>query len=277
VSASFFLHMVSNTDLPRLPSSLGMDFAKTVVQFSREVVLRSTIRGFRDDYYHLDADVLVLAGETHNNRKPGAMRFTEPSSRGHFADTVVHSIRAPAKFFDLAERLAMRMREINGGRQWMGAHMRRGDFVRLGWAMASPIAEHVERVKDRLERGRVALTHLSNLSTYDLAGVKPNLEQITVPPPLAGDHFYIATDARDPDELRIVADAGAVFLWDLLTIEDRRAFGWPLMFTDVRAVVEQAVLAHGGFFYGHSMSSFAGVIMNMHAALGFDPRTALLD
>jgi len=155
--------------------------------------------------------------------------------------------------------------------------MRRGDFVRLGWAMASPIAEHVERVKDRLERGRVALTHLSNLSTYDLAGVKPNLEQITVPPPLAGDHFYIATDARDPDELRIVADAGAVFLWDLLTIEDRRAFGWPLMFTDVRAVVEQVVLAHGGFFYGHSMSSFSGVIVNMRAALGLDPRTALLD
>jgi hypothetical protein len=57
--------MVSNTDLPRLPSSLGMDFAKTVVQFIKEVVPRSTIRGFRDDYYHLDADVLVLAGETH--------------------------------------------------------------------------------------------------------------------------------------------------------------------------------------------------------------------
>jgi hypothetical protein len=143
--------------------------------------------------------------------------------------------------------------------------------------MEPPISEHVKRVKDRLEKARVALTHLSDLSTYDLEGVKPNLEQITVPPPLVGDHFYIATDARDPDEVRIVADAGAVFLWDLLTMEDRRAFGWPLMFTDVRAVVEQAVLAHGGFFYGHAMSSFAGVIVNMRAALGCDPRMALLD
>ena len=54
-----------NTDIPRLLSSLGMDFAKTVVQVTRDVVPRSAIRGFRDDYYHLDADVVVLAGETH--------------------------------------------------------------------------------------------------------------------------------------------------------------------------------------------------------------------
>ena len=53
-----------------LSSSLGMDYAKTVVNPNRQVAKRSSIRGFKDDYYHLDADVVVLAGETHLYRKP---------------------------------------------------------------------------------------------------------------------------------------------------------------------------------------------------------------
>src|SRR5712672_1108697 len=59
------------------PSSLGMEFAKTVVQPIKHVVPRSTIRGFKDDYYHVDADVVVLAGETHLGRKPvsGLLNF----------------------------------------------------------------------------------------------------------------------------------------------------------------------------------------------------------
>lgn len=47
-----------------------MEYAKTVVHPIREVAQRSTIRGFKDDYYHIDADVVILAGETHLYRKP---------------------------------------------------------------------------------------------------------------------------------------------------------------------------------------------------------------
>jgi hypothetical protein len=47
-----------------------MEYAKTVVQPINQVVHRSTIRGFKDDYYHIDADVVILAGETHLYRKP---------------------------------------------------------------------------------------------------------------------------------------------------------------------------------------------------------------
>ena len=47
-----------------------MYFAKTVVNPIRQVIKRSTIRGFKDDYYDVDADVIVLAGETHVGRKP---------------------------------------------------------------------------------------------------------------------------------------------------------------------------------------------------------------
>jgi len=258
-------------------SVLGMDYAKTVVNPLRQVAKRSTIRGFKDDYYHLDADVVVLAGETHLYRKPGSMRFSEEPSRTRFATMVVHSFIFTPKILGLAEIIAGRMRERNDGRLWMGAHMRRGDFVRLGWAMESTPEAHVRRVKERLQSGREILEHLSNLATYDLQGTKPDLEQVTLPRPLPDDYFYVATDERSPEGLKAIRDAGAVLMMDLLTMEDRRDFGWPLIFTDVMALVEQAVLFHSAFFYGHAMSSLAGVITNMRAARGADPRTMFLE
>jgi len=258
-------------------SVLGMEFAKAVVQPIKQVVPRSTIRGFKDDYYHVDADVVVLAGETHLGRKPGAMRFTEVSSHSKYAGMVVHDMRFPPKVFALAGALAARLRTINDGRLWMGAHMRRGDFVRANWVMASSPEEHVKRVKERLSIGRDLLTNLTEISTYQLEDTKPDMEQIRVPPPLPDDKFYVATDERDPEALKVISEAGAIFFSDLITIEDRRKFGWPLMVTDVRAIVEQAVLMHSAYFYGHAMSSLAGVIMNLRGARGADPRTVLLD
>ena len=47
-----------------------MEYAKTVVHPIRQVTHRSTIRGLKDDYYNVDADVVVLVGETHLYRKP---------------------------------------------------------------------------------------------------------------------------------------------------------------------------------------------------------------
>ena len=47
-----------------------MEYAKTVVHPIRQVTRRSTIRGFKNDYYNVDADVVVLVGETHLYRKP---------------------------------------------------------------------------------------------------------------------------------------------------------------------------------------------------------------
>jgi len=55
------------------------------------------------------------------------MRFTEVSSRFKFADMVVHDMTFPPMVFGLADALAARLRNLTGGRQWMGAHMRRGD------------------------------------------------------------------------------------------------------------------------------------------------------
>jgi hypothetical protein len=136
---------------------------------------------------------------------------------------------------------------------------------------------HMRRVKSRLEMGHSVLGHLGNVTTYDIGNVDPDMEQTTLPLPLPNDRFYVATDERDPDALRVFSEAGAVFLTELLEMEDRRAFGWQLMLTDVRALVEQSLLAHSAYFHGSKMSSFAGRVANLRAARGADPRTALLD
>ncbi|KAI9512605.1 hypothetical protein F5148DRAFT_1373098 [Russula earlei] len=252
-------------------SVIGMDYAKTIVNPINEVVHRSTIRGFKDDYYHVDTDVVILAG-----RDPSLSQAKEPS-RAKYASMVVHSLDSPPKVIALAKVLAARMREMNGGRLWMGAHMRRGDFIRLGWVMELSPEAHIRRVKDRLQAGRTVLARLSDLATYDVEGARPDMEQLKLHPPLPDDKFFVATDERDPEALRVFSKGGAIFLSELLTIEDLRSFGWPLMITDVRALVEQALLVHGAFFYGHGLSSLAGVIINMRAARGADPRTMLLD
>jgi hypothetical protein len=147
----------------------------------------------------------------------------------------------------------------------------------MGWVMEKTPEAHMERVNNGLEIGHSVLKHLGNVTTYDIENVEPNMEQTTLPRPLPNDRFYIATDERDPDALRVFSEADGVFLSELLEIEDRRGFGWPLMLTDVRALVEQSLLAHSAYFYGHKMSSFAGQVANLRAARGADRRTTLLD
>jgi hypothetical protein len=225
------------------------------------------------------------------------MRFTGPRGRANYASMVVFGIISPPWVFELGEILAARMSDVTEGRLWMGAHMRRGDceslvtsvsrvinpdphpntVVRLGWAMELSPEAHLERVKDRLRAGRSVLENLGELRTYDLDGVKPDLDQATLIGPASDDPFYVATDERDPTSRQVIADGGAIFITDLLTMDDRRRYGWPLMITDVLALVEQRLLVHSAFFYGHAMSSLAGVISNMRAARGADPRTMLID
>ena len=55
------------------------------------------------------------------------MRFTEDRARIEYASSVVHAIVQPQPILALGEILAERMRELNGGRLWMGTHIRRGD------------------------------------------------------------------------------------------------------------------------------------------------------
>jgi len=117
----------------------------------------------------------------------------------------------------------------------------------LGWVSESTIEDHINRVRDRLEAGRSILEHLGNATAYDIEGVEPNPDLSTLSPPLLNAPFYISTDEQDPQAVEVIRKAGGVLLSDLLTMEDRREYGWPLLLKDVRAVVEQGVLAHSAY------------------------------
>jgi hypothetical protein len=52
------------------PSSFVYELDRAIIQPCKQVTARSSIRGFKDDYYHLDSDVVLLAGQTHIWRKP---------------------------------------------------------------------------------------------------------------------------------------------------------------------------------------------------------------
>jgi hypothetical protein len=64
------LFLLGNVEAhPSLLSVSGIELDRQVVTPIRQVALRASIRGFKDDYHNVDADVVVLAGETHLYRK----------------------------------------------------------------------------------------------------------------------------------------------------------------------------------------------------------------
>ncbi|KAH7921547.1 hypothetical protein BV22DRAFT_1019122 [Leucogyrophana mollusca] len=257
----------------------GMEYVQDVVNPIRQATARQHLRGLQEDYGHLTDDVVFLRGEVHWGRKPGALRFTTAATRDKYSDMVLHQIRMTDNVLQLAERLDSRMMNITGGRMWMCGHMRRGDFARLHWAQENSFASHLARIKKHLADGRSFLRSLdyNTLSTYNVPGAQPDLSILQLDPPKDGDRFYIATDERDPTNLKYLEDRGGILITDLLTIDDRREFGWSLMLTDVLSLLEQATLARGAYFYAHAMSSVAGGVVNLRAVNGRDPRTAILE
>ncbi|KEP48068.1 O-FucT domain protein [Rhizoctonia solani 123E] len=258
----------------------GMEFSKNVVEPIKQVAPRSRLRGMVEDYNNITTDVLVLAGETHLNRKPGGVRFVHFKQHTLFTSTVLHDMRPTGSVRRIADKIYDRMEKIVEGRQWMGAHMRRGDFVDYGWVMENSIENHLGRIKQRLSNGRKVLHEIydsKQIQIYEVPNVEPEQEVFHRPPPREGDSFCIATDERSKDGLEYIRKNGGVLILDLLTLEDRQDFGWPIMITDVLAIIEQTVLSRSAYFHAHVMSSVAGGIVNMRAARGADRRTMLLD
>ena len=127
-----------------------MEMLKAVDQPVAQVAMISQLRGIMDEYDHNTAEVLLLEGEVHSNTKPGHIRFTTAEARTDFAGLVLKGVRrecctpsllqrrylaccaiAIPPIRELAERLARRLQDMNEGRQWMSAHMRRGDCAPL--------------------------------------------------------------------------------------------------------------------------------------------------
>lgn len=258
----------------------GMEWLKSVVKPIKQVAPLRSIRGWQEDYAFLDHDVVLLEGEIHLGRKPGAMFFSTPEARDGYARIVLESVRPIDKIRELGETLAERMRRRVGGRMWMAGHMRRGDFIREGWVMEHSIGDHLLRIKEHLANGSRILHGIherQEVITFGVPDVEPDQTQITLEPPEDGDPLFLATDERFANNIIWLQQNNAVLISGLLTPQDRQEFGWPLMITDVLAQLEQVVLSHSYYFYAHAMSSLAGGAVNMRAAKGKDYRTSWID
>jgi hypothetical protein len=66
----FYMVIEPSPNMILSPSSNKHELDRTIIQPIKQVAARSSIRGFKDDYYHVDSDVVLLAGETHVWRKP---------------------------------------------------------------------------------------------------------------------------------------------------------------------------------------------------------------
>ncbi|KAG8916486.1 hypothetical protein FRC00_000056 [Tulasnella sp. 408] len=208
------------------------------------------------------------------------MFFSTPEARDDYARIVLQSVRPIDKIRKLGEELAQRMRRRVGGRMWMSAHMRRGDFIREGWVMEQSIGDHLLRIKLHLANGSQVLHGIQERRQVILFGVpdvEPDQTQLTLQPPEDGDLFFLATDERFANNMIWLRQNKAVLISDLLTPQDHQKFGWPLMITDVLALLEQVVISHSYYFYAHAMSSLAGGAVNMRAAKGKDYRTSWID
>ncbi len=51
-------------------SSKAWELDKTIIRPTKQVAPRTSIRGFKDDYYHVDTDVVVVEGQVHEGTKP---------------------------------------------------------------------------------------------------------------------------------------------------------------------------------------------------------------
>ncbi|KAK0213194.1 hypothetical protein DFS33DRAFT_1247933 [Desarmillaria ectypa] len=264
----------------------GMELSKAVTEPMKQFALRSAIRGFQDDFSGRKEEVLLLSGPLHHRRKPGGMRFTTRFALNEYLHVVLHDIRHIDPVISIADLMVQRLDDLVGGRLWMAAHMRRGDFVRYNFVMENTPERHIDRVKQHLTSGRRLIESLHErqevLQTYDMPDPPgPNYEMYSRGPPLADDWFYVATDERNVTILQEFQSQGAVFMDDLLTISDRRMvdpeISWALMITDFRGLIEQIVLSRAAYFYGHMMSSVVGGVMNLRGKHGVDPRTTDVD
>src|SRR5262245_56546017 len=111
-----------------------MEYVKNVVNPIQQVAPRSSLRGLREDYGHLTADVVLLEGEVHSGRKPvscgmtltksmfltqpykGSLRFTTIQNRDLFSRLVLYQVHPLNKVYELAHTLIDRMKMKNDGR-----------------------------------------------------------------------------------------------------------------------------------------------------------------
>ncbi|GAA5844978.1 hypothetical protein JCM9279_000069 [Rhodotorula babjevae] len=227
---------------------------KALARPSIELALRTKVHPLTDTLASPPFDaasIVYLAGNLHDQRKPGGLYFTSPAACQDYVDLVVRGVRAPAGIRSLGARLAERMGARVEGRRWVAAHLRRGDFVGIAWSPAKDAEVHFDKTRAALQKG--------------VEGLEAHFYERL---PRRDDPFYLATDERNASALAYYRSHGAVLLSDLLTPADAAQLGPAASYGDVLAVVEQQVLARSDYFVGSELSSTSGGAVNVRTALG---------
>lgn len=105
-----------------------------------------------------------MKGNIHNGFPPGQMIWTSLEGRQEYEKLVRTAIRPPEWYHHVAARLEEKMRARCGGRSWVGAHMRRGDFLAYEWAANVSSAE----TQSSLSSPPLTILQLVNLVDYCL-------------------------------------------------------------------------------------------------------------
>ncbi|KZT51857.1 hypothetical protein CALCODRAFT_442442 [Calocera cornea HHB12733] len=273
--AEIFLRAAGFEILHTFRGSRDSEFIKSVAVPIKQVARRSDVHGAIDDFGWWADHVVHLQGEVHDNRKPGFLRFTNPTNFQNFTHTVLYEIRSLPDIEALAVRIDERMRERTGGRMWRAAHVRRGDFINMGWSDRN-LQTHMNLVKSKLNLAPAIWREMRTnrtAETYEIPDAHLNPSTYEDEIPQLEDPFYIATEERSSVALDYMRSQGGVLIMDLLKPEDRQIVGWPLMVTDILALAEQHIMARASYFYGNSRSSVTGGVLNLRAINGWDPRT----
>lgn len=84
----------------------------------------------------------------------GGFRFTTEQARNDYTHFALTYMRPIQPLVALSEKLARRMTALAGGRAWLSAHMRRGDFTIVGWVKDRSLEAHLQHIKDVFEEGK---------------------------------------------------------------------------------------------------------------------------
>ncbi|KAG8893480.1 hypothetical protein FRB99_001917, partial [Tulasnella sp. 403] len=249
-----------------------------VVEPVRQAAPRDHIVGWVEKYGSEDADIAVFEAETHVGGEPGNMRFATANDRDEFSQTALYSIKPSDQILELADKVARRMQERVNGRMWMAVYMWRDNFTRTGWMIGSSIGHRFAKIRSKLDRGRETLRQIvdsGEVKPFDVPGTEVDRSQLSLDIPQPNDPFFLVIDERSTENLEYLRRHGAILIQDLLTVDDRRQFGWPIMLTDVLVLVEQVVLSKGHYLYTSSLDSLARGAINLRGSRGADRRTTI--
>ncbi|CAH7689465.1 hypothetical protein PPACK8108_LOCUS24550 [Phakopsora pachyrhizi] len=248
------------------------DWMKAPYGETKNIMEVKKMRGIYDELKNYDEQVLHIEGEIHNLLPPASMVWSTIDGREEYKKIVRKSMRPPKIYQTIAAKLELKMRAKCSGRSWVASHLRRGDFVGMGWA-DEDILIGWNRIQEGVAYGIEILKKEPKLLEPINKALKTSLEL-----PSADDPIYIATNARSQKEIDFLRAKKVVLLQDLLDEDDKRELGkLASSFMDTLSILEQCLIMRSAFYFGDAQSSFTGTILNRRMFYGIDERLSKIE